>query len=262
MYTPKAHYKEVSLIKKQHKKKSKKTLFFVITCIFLLIFVIFCIFYFLNFLHTDKLNSQKFYALYTPLNAETNQSAENLASLYKARGGAGVFIKIDDAFGAILSICLNKDDALSVQENLSKQNITCQILQLSTPQLKIAKLEESYKKITKNIYQKYLDTICLLYEISTSLDKNDLTESQAIIRINELALLWENRTNELSQEIDINLNTNSTSTSHPLYPIYSLCLSVTGQLRYLANENTYQNSLKTFVSVIRQINYTLICVNI
>ena len=252
-------YFEVSIISKKHNKKLK---IFYIALIILFIFsiIFWIIFSIFNFFFIPKANSIQYYAIYITLEAQDNQTAETKATKLKARGGAGVVFKLEQKFCAILSIYPNQEYANKVKSQLINQGFSPNILNLNTAKINLSKLDKNQQEIAKNIHQKYLETINSLYDISTQLDTNILTESQAIMRINELALLWTQRAESVAEKIDISANSNESNSAHPLFPTYDLALSIAGQLNYLAHENTYSDSLKTFVSVIRQVNYTLIII--
>ena len=255
-------YKEVSILHKKSKFRHKKQIFIVFLLFFIIFLIFFSIFKIINKYTTHKIEQVEYFSVYTKLSAENNENAEKLASKYKARGGAGVVLKIDNDYIAVLATFPTQKDANVVLGNLAKQNITCYLLNTKTPIIKISKLNAQNQNITKNIYSKYIETINLLYDIAIKFDKNTITESEAITKINQITLLWNNRLNELTQKIDIVSISSKEIKKHELYPIYKLTLNIAGQLQYLSTENAYQTNLQTFVSIIRQVNYTLITIEI
>ena len=252
-------YFETSKIRKKNHKKIKIIRFTIYFLVFLSVFlgIFFSIKSFVVVPHTLAKN---YYIVYTILDAKDNTTAETLAMDTKARGGAGVVIKIDNKYGAVLAVYPTERQAKQVVEQLSEQAISAQITPQTIKTLSLSKLDENQTKIAKNIHQKYIETLDYIYSLSYQLDTNEITQSLALMRINELALLWEQRAEHLSNEIAPALSSENDKDSHPLYPTYDLALYIASQLKYLSNENTYQNSLKTLISVIRQTNYTLLLI--
>lgn len=204
-----------------------------------------------------KTPASNFYAIYTIVDAKTYDTAETKAVEFKARGGAGVVVKIDSGFGVILAIYPDFESAQKVKNQLAEQDISAKIQTLNLPTFSLNKMTENEAEIIQNLHTKYLETLQNLYDLSHDLDTNQISQSYALMRVNELALLWEQRAEILSGKIDTVSNSDDAKKKHPLYPIYRLSLYTASQLRYLANENTYQDSLKTLISVVRQTNYML-----
>ena len=254
-------YIEVTVISKKL-SKSLKIIGIILMCALVFGSVTYGIVAFVKWFGGEKIGGNEIFCVYIMLEATDNQSAENETSELKARGGAGVAIKINDGFGAVLAVYTSNSDAETVVKQLKAQNFDAKIFSINTPTLYLDNLDEEQKEIAQNINEKYFETIESLYDISTQLDTNELTESQAIMRINELALLWTQRAEAIAEKIDTSQNSDKDTTPHPLYATYNLALSVASQLNYLATENTHSDSLKTFVSVIRQVNYTLVTIDV
>ena len=254
-------YIEVTVISKKF-SKSLKFVGFVLICALALGLITYGIVALVKIFSGNKIGGNEIFCVYIMLDATDNQSAENETSELKARGGAGVAIRIDNGFGAVLAVYTSNNDAETVVQQLKEQNFNAKIFSINTPTIRLDNLDTEQKEIAQNINEKYFETIESLYDISTKLDTNILTESQAIMRINELALLWTQRAENIAYKIDTSQNSDKDSTPHPLYATYNLALSVASQLNYLATENTHSDSLKTFVSVIRQVNYTLVTIDV
>lgn len=240
----------------KNKKKRKILIFFLY---FLLFFGIFLGIFFSikNLLFVDVTARQNYYIIYTTIDTPDYSFAESKATEYKSRGGAGVIIKNEEKYCVVLAVYPSLEFAQNVQSQLAKQNIKTAILTQPLKTLKLANLTTEQRAITQNIHQKYLETVDSLYQISVELDTDKTSQSYALIRVGELALLWEQRAQNLADMIAPAINAENGTDSHPLYPAYDMALYTASQLKYLANENTYQSSLKTLISVIRQINYTL-----
>lgn len=248
-------YHEIILIGKK-RKHPKCRIFLIFSIIFLLIF--FIIFLPIKSLFwTHSTPTTNYYVVYADIDAKTYETAETKAIEYKARGGAGIVIKRENNFGVVLAIYPNKDNAQTVTKQLEQQNITAKIDTISLPNFSLNNMTKNEQKIVNNINQKYIDTLQSLYNLSYDLDTNRISQSYTLMRINELALLWEQRAEILANKIDTVVNSEASKQKHTLYPIYCLALYVASQLKYLATENTYQDSLKTLISVIRQTNYML-----
>lgn len=251
----KKEYHEIIIIGKKPKHRQYR--------IFVLFFAIFLIIFLLLFFSIKSLffvpttASVNYYILYAAIDAKTYETAETKAVEYKARGGAGVVIKKDKNFGVVLAIYPDNLSAQTVVKQLEQQDISAQIEVLKLPTFSLNNMSENDSEITQHIHQKYIDTLQNLYDLSYDLDTSQISQSYALMRINELALLWEQRSDILASKIDTVSNSESAKHKHALYPIYCLALYVASQLKYLANENTYQDSLKTLISVIRQTNYML-----
>lgn len=255
----KTRYREVTIIGKKHShpRLNNFLVFFAIfSGIFLIIFFsLFSVFF------VPKTACVNYYMIFTPIDAKTFDTAEARAVEYKARGGAGVVIKEKQDFCVVLAVYPDFGKAKSVADQLKKQTIDAQISPLPLPVFSLNNMTADEAEITQNIHQKYLQTLTNLYEISIDLDTSEILQSYALMRVSELALLWEERAEILSQKIDIIQNSEDDTASHPLYPAYRLALFVASQLKYLVNEDTYQQSLKTLISVIRQTNYMLCVAN-
>lgn len=254
-------YRETSIIGAQKKKKRK-------ICIFLFYFLLFFAIFFgiffsvKSWLYVPATKAINFYTVYSILDATDYSAAETKALETKAKGGAGVVFKKDDKFCAVLAVYPTETDAKKVVKQLSEQRISALILTQPVKSLKLNNLEPEQTEIAQNIYQKYLETVHSLYGISCDLDSNKISQSYTLMRINELALLWEQRTESLANKIDPAATSEDAKKKHPLYPTYNIALYTASQLKYLSNENTYQNSLKTLISVIRQTIYTLLIIDI
>lgn len=251
----KKEYHEVILIGKKRRKSKLK--------IFLLFFTIFCGIFFAIFFtlkslfFVPKTDTQNYYLIYTNIDAKTYETAEAKAVEFKARGGAGVVIKNDTNFGVVLAVYPTEKSALVVAKQLDEQGISTQVKALRLPIFSLNNMTDDEVQITTTINQKYHETLQNLYELSYNLDTNEISQSYTLMRINELALLWEQRAEILAHKINSASDGENKKSNHPLHPIYRLSLYVASQLKYLANENTYQDSLKTLISVIRQTNYML-----
>ncbi len=233
-------------------------------CVFSVIFFgIFLIIFFSLFsvFFVPKTARVNYYVVFVPIDAKTFETAETKAVEYKARGGAGIVIKEGQDFGVVLAVYPDFSKAKTVSEQLKKQSIEAQISPLPLPVLPLNSMLQNEAEITRNIHEKYLQTLANLYTICVQLDTSEISQSYALMRVSELALLWEERAEILSQKIDITHNSEDDSAAHPLYPAYRLALFVASQLKYLVNEDTYQQSLKTLISVIRQTNYMLCVAN-
>lgn len=254
MRTKKA-YHEVILIgkKRQNHRLKMLLLFFCIFCgIFLAVFFTIKSLFFI-----PKTPAVNFYAIYTEIEAKTYETAETKAVEFKARGGAGIVVKTSERFSVILSIYPDNESAKKVVQQLLAQNISAQIETIKLPTFSLSNATENEADIIINLHTKYIETLQNLYDLSFNLDTNQISQSYTLMRINELALLWEQRAEILANKIDTVSTTASEKTELPLYPIYRLSLYVASELKYLATENTYQDSLKTLISVIRQTNYML-----
>ncbi len=251
----KKEYYEVILIGKKRRKSG--------LMIFLLFFTIFCGIFFAIFFtlkslfFVPKTNAKNYYLIYTIIDAKSYETAETKASEFKARGGAGVVIKNGTEFGVVLAVYPDNESVQTVAKQLSEQGISAQISTLDLAVFSLNNMTDEETQIIQNINQKYHETLENLYELSYDLETNKISQSYTLMRINELALLWEQRAEILANEINPASNSENEKDKHPLYPIYRLSLYVASQLKYLANENTYQDSLKTLISVIRQTNYML-----
>ena len=252
-------YRETIILGKKPKNKSKQRKI-IIAFLYLLLFfaVIFFIFFQIKSLLKIPTTQQvSYYAVFMPIEASDYSTAETLASDSKARGGAGVIYKDGENFCVILAVYPNKEYATQVISQLQVQDIDASYHELKIKTLSLNNMNDTEITIAQNIHSKYLETLLSLYTLSCDLDTDKISQSTALMRISELALLWEQRTQSIAQKIDPSATSETDNEAHILYPTYNLALYVTSQLKYLATENTYQTSLKTFISVIRQINYML-----
>jgi len=251
----KKYYKETILIGK--KRRIGKFRFFLI---FLSIFagIFLCIFFSLKAIFsTQQTESKDYFAVSVKIDVRTFETAETKALEFKARGGAGVVKLADENYYIVLAVYPKKEDANLVQSQLNSQSITAQVDKISLPIFRLINMTENEAENIKKIHKKYLETLHDLYDLSIKLDSNQISQSQALMRINELALLWEQRAELLANEINSETDTKNYQKEHALHPIYRLALYVASQLKYLATENTYKTNLQTLISVIRQVNYML-----
>lgn len=251
----KNNYREIVIIRKQQ-KLNRKQQFFVFFMIFLGIFLI-IFFSIFSLFNIPKTPARFYYAIYTIIEATNFETAETKAVEFQARGGAGIVTKINQKFAVILASYPQKALAETVSKQLQNQSISAQIQEIALPVFSLNNMTETEQTTTQNIHQKYLETLQNLYELSIQLDNSEITQSYALMRINELSLLWQQRANILAGKIDIVNNSQTDAKKHPLYPIYCLSLYAASQLGYLVTEDSYQNSLKTLICVIRQITYML-----
>ena len=244
---PKKPYYETTLISfKRSKTQRIITICFVGALIIgFIIFISISIYNLVN----SGIHYKSYYYVYVTTDAQDATEAEEKANEYRVRGGAGLTAFINERWCVLLSLYLNEKDATSVANQLIGQNIQALVGSVNTAKIPTKNLNDKQYDVAENIYNHFLQTVETLYSISIDLDTAIITESSAQVRVNQLYLLWLQRTQELAKTIDI---TNSESADHPLLSVYSLSLKITGLLQFLVNENNYETSLLTYTSLIRK----------
>ncbi len=249
---PKKPYFEVELLGSKKAKRRRKLIS--ILCGILLIAVLIYICIMLINVFSAPIHSKNYYYVYIETDATNAGEAEEVANDYRVRGGAGITILKDDIWCVVMALYLNSADAENVVTQLTAQNISAKYDKIATNTPKSSGMDTENVDIVTNIYEHYLETIETLYEFSIALDDNSMTESNAELRIKQLSILWEQRTQDLADKIGVSA---SSTLKHPLLETYSLSLQITGLLEVLANENSYTVNLITYMSLVRKTTFQL-----
>ncbi len=247
---PQKPYCEVSLI---NIKSHRKILIFIL-CIFLLMSILATFLLIIKFAF-PKIGGRDFYYIYIDIEAQNTTEADEQATKYRVRGGAGLTKFLDKKWRVLIALYPTLENAQTVQTQLLAQGTQCDIEKISTPVISLSKLTAEQKDIAENIYSHYLQTIDTFYTLATELDTSVITESSAQVRVNQLNILWRQRTESLADMIDI---TSTKSKDHPLIKIYNLALQISGLLQFLANENNYSTNLVTYTSLTRKTTIQLV----
>ncbi len=244
---PKKPYFEVTILDKSARTRKIK----LIALFAFLALVLFCsiIFVVIKYLLPSDLSPRTYYYVYVLTDAQNATEAETKANEYRVRGGAGLVLERDSSFIVVLSLYLTEHDARTVVNQLKEQEILAEYESISTPPLNTHKLASDEREVASNIYSHYKQTIDSLYSLSIDLDTSKITESSALVRVSQLALLWEQRTETLANKIDL---THPDSAHHPLIDVYTLSMQITGLLNVLADENNYSVNLLTYTSLARR----------
>ncbi len=244
---PKKPYFEVSILSRHGRaRKVTLVLLIVLGVIAILISVVYAL---VKCFSPTDLSPRTYYYVYVNTDAQNATDAEAKANEYRVRGGAGLVLERDEGWYVVLSLYLSERDAVSVISQLKAQDIEAQYSSITTTALSTNKLSTEEYEIACNIYSHYKQTIETLYALSIDLDSSTITESSALVRVSQLALLWEQRTETLATRIDL---THPDSAKHPLIDVYTLSMQITGLLDVLADENNYSVNLLTYTSLTRR----------
>ena len=244
---PNKPYFEVSIISKSSKKR--KIIFLIVSILLIISILIYTCLKIFYVIDTGALNSRTYHYIYVETDALDATSAEKFANTFRVRGAAGLTLKIDGKWRVLLSLYPDLEAAQSVSKQLSTSGTTTKISSITTARIHTSKMNEQQKSTAKNIYEHYIETIDLLYNTSIALDSSTMTESSAQVRVNQLLLLWQQRTQTLANTIDI---TSKKASEHALIEVYNLSMQITGLLAFLADENDYSTSLLTYTSIARK----------
>lgn len=246
-------YFEISLIGKP-RQKWRKFAFFLVIFVFCLSIIIYTSIKIMSVLATSGIAQQTYYYLYVETGETDATSAEKIANNYRVRGTAGLVMQKDGKWLVLLSLYLNQSDAETVCKQLATEENRPKYASIKTAKITTEKMDENQKEIAKNIYSHYLETINLLYETTIALDTSKMTESSAQVRVNQVLLLWQQRTETLANSIDL---TSENAKTHPLIKVYNLSMQITGLLVFLADEKDYSTNLITYNSLARKITIQL-----
>ena len=249
---PKKPYFEVVLLGGAKTRNRKKITIILATFAILIAVLVICV----TLIHvlSPAIKSHNYFYVYIKTDAINAGEAEEIANDYRVRGGAGITVQINGVWCVVLSLYKNESDANTVVTQLSAQDITAGVEKITTPTPSVANMNDAQIDIAQNIYDHYLQTIETLYDISVSLDENAMTESTAQVRVKQLALLWQQRTQDLAGQIGVS---GSDSMTHPLIDVYTISLQITGLLDVLASENSYTVNLITYMSLVRETTFQL-----
>lgn len=245
-------YFEISLLGNP-RKKWHKIIFIIFIVIFCLFFVIFITVKMVGVISTSGISPQTFYYIYVNTGEKDTTKAEKIANTYRVRGAAGLVMNGDEYWIVLLSLYPKLSDAENVCKQLSSEENPPKIASVTTAKISTEKMDENQRKIAENIYSHYIETINSLYETTVSLDTGAMTESSAQVRVNQLLLLWQQRTETLANAIDLTTDTSN----HPLLKIYNLSMQITGLLVFLADEKDYSVNLVTYTSLARKVTIQL-----
>ena len=143
-------YIEVTVIPQKF-SKSLKVVGVILICTIALGLITYGIVALVKIFSGNKIGGNEIFCVYIMLDATDNQSAENETSELKARGGAGVAIRIDDGFGAVLAVYTSNNDAETVVQQLKEQNFNAKIFSINTPTIRLDNLDTEQKEIAQNI---------------------------------------------------------------------------------------------------------------
>lgn len=251
------NYLDVYIIKKK-KSRRKKIFGVLILCVLALGLIFWSGYKIFRLFHHNYIGGQDYFAVYVPLNSLDSTKAEAEAKNFRTRGGAGVIIKLEKVLGVVLAVYPSLNEALAVIENLKRQQINCDYCVKSVARFSLDKMDTKQRDLTVNLFGRYELLLDNFYQMAIDLDSGKIVDSEAFIKINEWAVLWEQRVDLISDEV-LNLGLSFDEIKdNPLYSIYELALKVAGQLNFLVMENANNSSLISLVSLIRQVHYYLI----
>jgi hypothetical protein len=119
-----------------------------------------------------------YYVYYSTMQDEI--SASSLSSTVQSYGGAGYIVESDKNYYITIACYYEEDDANSVCTTLSQSGIKCDVLKVSTKDIK---LTSAYAKNNANKYSGVLNTLDslskLCYDIGNNMDKGEYNQEKA-----------------------------------------------------------------------------------
>lgn len=131
---------------------------------------------------------REYYAVYSDV-VEDISSANSLASIVKARGGAGYVYKCSDGYAVFTSIYTSLDNAREVATSLSATDENAGVYTLCTRQ----NLSKDVQSLLSTSHEAYLT----LYDMSNQADTHSLLEELALSQVLSIINLFEQRYGEL-----------------------------------------------------------------
>ena len=155
----------------------------------MIVMLTFCLTVLFIYKPTDDTTSyREYYAVYSDV-VDDISSANTLASIVKARGGAGYVYKCSEGYAVFTSIYTSLDSAREVANSLSTTDENAGVYTLRTRQ----NLSKDVQSLLTTSHEAYLT----LYDMSNQADTNSLLEEHALSQVLSIINLFEQRYGEL-----------------------------------------------------------------
>ncbi|MBQ0017534.1 MAG: hypothetical protein KBT30_02760 [Clostridiales bacterium] len=123
-----------------------------------------------------------------------------LSENIKKQGGAGYIYKNNNIFNVLTSAYENKNDALSVIENLSNENIDAEIIALKLQAINSSdEIKKDELVCFKNSVNAFYETYLKLYELSVGYDQKALTKLSSFDEIDRIKGSLQSTLSEFSE---------------------------------------------------------------
>ena len=236
------NYKEVSVIKKEHKKiiLLLTTFSFVFLGLTLLTFLIAPA---LKIAQTASSPSfdviKKYYVVCVDTKLTSQQDALNEAQSYKAKGGAGVLF-FDSTYFITISSYHKKSDAQNIAKNLTTEQQTFCVLDFNVC-LNLKDLEKEEKQEFLNYFNFCLNVVDELKSLAENLDQNSISKINANLQIKNMLLKSQNYSHTL-------LNSKNKS----MQKLSNTIINFSSILDYVSDEDLLELAVLPYSSSIRQ----------
>lgn len=180
-----------------------------------------------------------YYAVVIDSKTDNESTATEMAQKIRIRGGAGVLIQ-QKTYLIAVSAYQSKTDAEKVANQIATDEMSPELLKIEIKS-KTSKLSESEKEEYNRCFDFILLVIDSLYELSSKLDKGEITEINANLQIKNLLL----DASYLNQELFSKRNNHFKN-------LKTIVSSTTNLLEYIANEDVLASTLLPYSSDIRR----------
>lgn len=190
-----------------------------------------------NFVSTE---SQTVFAI-SMSDSATKEELNEGKLLLESQNGAGYIYKKDDKFCLLSSVYQNKADAELVKNNLSSQNVSCEILTIEIPAINISgNFSNEEKAVLMQCLKAKTETFKKLYDVAISLDTTLLDITKAKLECNQI----------YSSLISTKANFETMFKDKNLVQVETSLKTIESHLSNLISEN-FENENQTFSSLIK-----------
>ena len=185
-------------------------------------------------------------AVYTLPNDPTYESAYNLGEHLKLRGAGGNIITDGTNYIVVLAVYKDTQEANSVIDNLSKQNITCKYQTIALTE-DISKLSKDEQQTLNELFELNISCIDKLINIIYNLEQTSITQMDAYVEVFSLFTQHQNTLNNLPKPQNEQL---------ALY--VQKTINVQSLLYLLTQENHHSATNANYLSVVRNFAYRML----